>query len=174
MKESYLLAVPSNILVCDLEQKSRYAKNGDIDVFAPVRQWMQSFPVERWKMIKVRQGHKGWLTLRLVTCRVFAMIEGEVGDGETLIVSKWRDETGKPRCDYYLSYFKQPTDLDEYARVIKSAYRIEESFRRAKGECGLSDYQVRNWLGWHHHVALAMLSQWFLTEELLTQKKRYR
>jgi SRSO17 transposase len=174
MKESYLLAVPSNILVCDLERKSRYEKNIDTDSFVPVRQWMASIPAERWKTIKVRQGHKGWLSVRLVTCRVLAMIECEVGDEETLIVSKWRDDTGKPRCDYYLSYFKEPTDLDEYARVIKSAYRIEESFRRAKGECGLSDYQVRNWLGWHHHVALAMLSQWFLTEELLTQKKRYR
>jgi SRSO17 transposase len=174
MKESYLLAVPSNILVCDLEQNSKYDKDSNDAIFVPVRQWMASISSERWKTIKVRLGHKGWLTVRLVTCRVLAMIEGEVGDEETLIVSKWRDDTGKPHGDYYLSYIKEPTDLDECARVIKSAYRIEESFRRAKGECGLSDYQVRNWLGWHHHIALAMLSQWFLTEELLTQKKRYR
>lgn len=174
MKESYLLAVPSNILVCDLEQKNMYNKNESNDIFVPVRQWMTSRPSERWKTIKVRQGHKGWLSVRLVTCRVLAKIEGDVGDVETLVVSKWRDETGKPRCDYYLSCSEESTTLDEYARVIKSAYRIEESFRRAKGECGLSDYQVRNWLGWHHHVALAMLSQWFLTEELLTQKKKYR
>jgi len=136
---------------------------------------MQSLPAERWKLVKVRQGHKGWLSVRLVTCRVLAKIEGEVGDEEVLVVSRWRDETDKPRCDYYLSYNKEgAVTLDEYGRVIKSAYRIEESFRRAKSECGLSDYQVRNWLGWHHHVALSMLSQWFLTEELLTQKKRYR
>jgi len=55
--------------------------------------------------------------------------------------------------------------------VIKQAYRIEESFHRAKGECGLADYQVRNWKGWHHHVALSMLTLWFLTEKLLNQKK---
>jgi SRSO17 transposase len=171
MKESYLLAVPSNILICDLDCK----KKTDADIFISVQKWMQSLPAERWKMIKVRQGHKGWLTLRLVTCRVLAMIEGEVGDEETLIVSKWRDDTNKPRCDYYLSYSNEcHVDLDEYGRVIKSAYRIEESFRRAKSECGLADYQVRNWIGWHHHVALSMLSQWFLTEELLTQKKLYR
>ena len=30
------------------------------------------------------------------------MIEGEVGGEETLVVSKWRDEKDKPRCDYYL------------------------------------------------------------------------
>lgn len=171
MKESYMFAVPSNILICDLESIC----NNNTDIFVSVHKWMQSLPAERWKLVKVRQGHKGWLSVRLVTCRVLAKIEGEVGDEEILIVSRWRDETGKPRCDYYLSYNKDGiVSLDEYGRIIKSAYRIEECFRRGKSECGLSDYQVRNWRGWHHHVALSMLSQWFLTEELLTQKKRYR
>ena len=170
LNEPYVFAVPSNILIGDLEGKA----TTDTPVFISVQQWMKSIPAERWQTIKVRQGHKGWLSVRLVTCRVLAMIEGEVGEEETLIVSKWRDETGKPRCDYYLSYNKEHTDLDEYARVIKAAYRIEECFHRGKGECGLGDYQVRNWQGWHHHVALSLLSQWFLTEELISQKKSYR
>lgn len=170
MKEPYVLAVPSNILILDLE------KNDDVNdaKFVSVEKWVKSIPADRWKLIKVRLGHKGWLSVRLATCRVRAMIGNEVGDEETLIVSKWREDTGKPRCDYYLSYNKERTDLDEYARVIKAAYRIEEAFHRGKGECGLADYQVRNWLGWHHHVALSMLSQWFLTEELMSQKKSYR
>jgi SRSO17 transposase len=171
MKESYMLAVPSNILICDLDRKRRT----EADMFISVQKWMLSLPAERWKTVKVRQGHKGWLTVRLVTCRVRAMIENEVGEEEMLIVSKWRDETNKPRCDYYLSYNNgEKVSLDEYGRVIKSAYRIEESFRRAKSECGLAEYQVRNWIGWHHHVTLSMLSLWFLTEELLYQKKVFR
>jgi SRSO17 transposase len=170
-KESYVLAVPSNILMCDLDRKRRT----ESDTFMSVQKWMRSLPAERWKTVKVRQGHTGWLSVRLVTCRVRAMIENEVGDEEMLIVSKWRDETNKPRCDYYLSYSNgEKVSLDEYGRVIKSAYRIEESFRRAKSECGLAEYQVRNWIGWHHHVTLSMLSLWFLTEELLYQKKVFR
>jgi len=70
------------------------------------------------------------------------------------------------------SWSDEPIDLHEYAKVIKQAYRIEKSFHRAKGECGLADYQVRNWIGRHHHVALSLLTLWFLTEELLNQKKR--
>jgi len=172
MKESYILAVPSNILICDLENTSCSCC---ANRFISVHHWMKSLSADRWKLVKVRQGHKGWLSVRLVVCRILAMIEGEVGDEEILIVSKWRDESDKPRCDYYLSYNNgEVVPLDEYGRVIKSAYRIEEGFRRSKSECGLGDYQVRNWLGWHHHVALAMLSQWFLTEELLRQKKMFR
>ena len=40
--------------------------------------------------------------------------------------------------------------LSELARVATAAHRIEECFRRAKGEAGLADYQVRNWIAWHH------------------------
>jgi len=170
MNEAYVLAVPSNILILDLEASDQ---NGN-EEFVSVQKWMKSISAKRWKTVKVREGHKGWLSVRLATCRVRAMIENEIGDEETLIVSKWREDTGKPRCDYYLSYTKERTDLDEYARVIKEAHRIEEAFHRGKGECGLADYQVRNWMGWHHHVALSMLSQWFLTEELMYQKKAYR
>ena len=172
MNKSYILAVPSNILVCDLENTSCSCC---ANTFVSVHHWMKSLPADRWKLVKVRQGHKSWLSVRLATCRVRAMIEGEVGDEETLIVSKWRDESYKPRCDYYLSYNNgEEVSLDEYGRVIKSAYRIEECFHRGKGECGLGDYQVRNWLGWHHHICLSMLSQWLLTEELIHQKKMVR
>ena len=66
----------------------------------------------------------------------------------------------------------EPNDLHEYARVIKQTYRIEEGFHRAKGECVLGDYQVRNRVGWHHHVALRLWTLWFLTMELMNQKKR--
>jgi SRSO17 transposase len=175
--ESYLLAVPSNILIMDLDAPANICKHCGKEHkrdFVGVTSWMKNIPSKKWKTIKVRQGHKGWLRVKLVTCQVRAKIENEIGDEETLIVSKWREDNGKPRCDYYLTWSKEPTDLHEYARVIKQAYRIEESFRRAKSECGLAEYQVRNWTGWHHHVALSLLTLWFLTVELLNQKKAYR
>jgi len=175
--ESYMFAVPSNILILDLDTPIKTCKYCGEEYkrdFVNVCDWQKNIPSNKWKTIKVRQGHKDWLTVKLTTCRVRAMIENEVGDEEMLIVSKWREDSGKPRCDYYLSWSNEPIDLHEYARVIKQAYRIEESFRRAKGECGLADYQVRNWMGWHHHVALSLLTLWFLTMELMNQKKAYR
>ncbi|MDR1493500.1 MAG: hypothetical protein LBT05_12365, partial [Planctomycetaceae bacterium] len=142
--------------------------------FVPVRHWAKTIPAKQWKTIHVRQGYKGWLTVKLITCRVYAKMENEIGDEETLIVSKWNDDSGEQHCDYYLSWSNEPVDLEEYARVIKQAYRIEESFHRTKGECGLANYQVRNGKGWHHHIALCMLTNWFVTEELMNQKKVYR
>ena len=75
MNKSYILAVPSNILVCDLENTSCSCC---ANTFVSVHHWMKSLPADSWKLVKVRQGHKGWLSVRLAICRVRAMIEGEV------------------------------------------------------------------------------------------------
>jgi SRSO17 transposase len=51
------------------------------------------------------------------------------------------------------------------ARVTRAAHRVEECLKRAKGEAGLADYQVRTWAGWHHHQALSLIATWFLAGE---------
>jgi len=28
---------------------------------------------------------------------------------------------------------------------------IERVFEDGKSHCGMTDYQLRNWVGWHHH-----------------------
>jgi len=61
--------------------------------------------------------------------------------------------------------------LEELARVAKAAHRIEECFERAKGEAGLGDYQVRNWMAWHHHQTLSLMAAWFLNQETRRGKK---
>ncbi len=37
-------------------------------------------------------------------------------------------------------------------------WQIEECFELAKGDCGLDEYEVRSWRGWHRHVTLSMLA----------------
>jgi hypothetical protein len=61
-------------------------------------------------------------------------------------------------------------ELEEFSRVAKAEHRIEECCERAKSEAGLSDYQVRNWIAWHHHQTLALLAAWFLTRETRGEK----
>ena len=35
---------------------------------------------------------------------------------------------------------------------------LEASFKRGKGEVGMDAYQVRTWHGWHHHMALSLMT----------------
>jgi hypothetical protein len=66
------------------------------------------------------------------------------------------------------------TTLDELIRVAGSRWAVEECFQTAKGECGLDDYQVRRYPGWHRHMTLAMAAHACLTvlraRELETEK----
>jgi SRSO17 transposase len=50
------------------------------------------------------------------------------------------------------------TTLAELVRIAGSRWAIEECFELAKGDCGLADYEVRSWRGWHRHVTLALLA----------------
>ena len=89
----------------------------------------------------------------------------------SVVVIRYREESGTIKHDYYLSNASTKTPLKEFARVAKEEHRIEESIKRAKSEAGLADYQVRNWLGWHHHQVLSLLAVWFLVLEARRGKK---
>ena len=64
-------------------------------------------------------------------------------------------------------YFVSTVGLDEdvvKAYIQAQRFFIEHSFREAKSECGMADYQVRRWDTWHHHMALVMLGTLFLVK----------
>ena len=50
------------------------------------------------------------------------------------------------------------TTLPELVRVAGMRWAIEESFELAKGDCGLDEYEVRGWTGWHRHMTLSLLA----------------
>ena len=49
-------------------------------------------------------------------------------------------------------------------------YWVERAFQEAKSELGMSDYQVRKWHAWHHHMALVMLALSFMVKERILSK----
>ena len=167
--ECYLLAVPSNTLVRDLTVPAPPdAGRGPRPQipFTRVDRWCAAVPENAWQTIEVRDGDKGPLTTQAVRRLVQARTEGKAADvAEFLVVFRERQEDGTWKHDYLLSSAPLPTPLWEFARVFKAQHRIEESLKRAKGEAGLADYQVRTWEGWHHHQTLSLIATWFLTRE---------
>jgi SRSO17 transposase len=174
-QENYLLAVPSNTLVRDLaapepEYRGRGRRPGV--PFARVDRWRGALPEDAWETVEVRDGEKGPLVVQAVRRLVQARTEGRPSDvAELLVVFRERQADGTWKHDYMLAHGPLGTPLWEFARVIKAGHRIEECLKRAKGEAGLCDYQVRTWEGWHHHQTLALLATWFLTVETRRGKK---
>jgi SRSO17 transposase len=167
--ERYLLAVPSNTLVRDLEaEPPEYGGRGRPPQRPWVRvdRWCAALPDDAWTTLEVRDGEKGPLVVEVVTHRVQARAErGGAGLEELLFITRERQADLSFKHDYYLSNAAPHTPQKELARVAKAAHRIEECLERAKGEAGLADYQVRTWVAWHRHQILALLAAWFLNQE---------
>lgn len=173
--ERYLLAVPSNTTIRDLQEKIPQRSGHGRQRKAPfrqVRQWLDAIPPTAWSRIIVRDTEQGPLEVEILKRRVQAKTEHRrVGPEEMLVVIRWREASGAVKHDYYLSNARPKTSLKEFARVAKAEHRIEECIQRSKSQAGLADYEVRNWSGWHHHQVLSLMATWFLVLETLRGKK---
>ena len=173
--ERYLLAVPSNTLVRDLNAEpppyAGWGRRPQVP-FMRVDRWCATLPKKAWMTVDVRDAARGPLVVQAVKTRVQAKTDRRRnGPEEMLVVLREMQDDGTMKHDYYLSNASAETPLAEFARVAKAEHRIEECLERAKGEAGLAQYQVRNWNGWHRHQTLSLLAAWFLTQEDLRGKK---
>lgn len=174
--ERYLLAVPSNTNVRDLEGPLPAYKGlgrRPKGTFGRVDRWAASLDPKDWSRVEVRDGEKGPLEVEILKRRVLARTERgrDAGAEELLVVTRYREHTGTMKVDYHLSNAHADTPLGELARVTKAEHRIEDGLKRAKSEAGLSDYEVRTWVGWYHHQVLSLMAVWFLILEARRGKK---
>jgi SRSO17 transposase len=173
--ECYLLAVPSNTSVRDLAAPGPpYPGHGrpPLPPFGRVDRWAAAVPAGAWQAVEVRDGEKGPVVVQVARALVQARADNRASDvAELLVVVRERQGDGTWKHDYLLSNAPLATPLAEFARVFKAQHRVEECLKRAKGEAGLADYQVRTWQGWHHHQALSLVATWFLTRETRRGKK---
>ena len=140
----------------------------------PVRvdRWAAEQPPEAWQRLTLRGGEKGQLLAEYLHARVW------VWDGTETQAQCWhlllRREVGASEVSHYcLSNAPAHVSWPELARVQAQRYFIEHSFREAKSECGLADYQVRRWDAWHHHMALVMLGTLFLVKQKTEGRKQW-
>jgi SRSO17 transposase len=170
--ERYVLDVPCNTLVRDLEARRPPRKRGPRGRgrkrAVPLRRadaWAARQPAARWRAFTVRGGEKGPLRVEAMTTRVVAKDEHRrVGRAEERLVVI-RTVEKEPRTSYCLSNAPADVPLAELLRARAERYRIEQVIEEGKGEAGLGHYEVRSWVGWHHHVTLALLALWFLATE---------
>jgi SRSO17 transposase len=58
---------------------------------------------------------------------------------------------------YFFSNAPIRTPLSEFVRISGMRWPIETIFEETKGEVGMDHYEMRSWIGWHHHMLLAQL-----------------
>lgn len=164
----YVLDVPCNTLVRAPAERRPAARPGGrprLPRFERVDQWAARQPAGRWRKVKMRDGEQGPLEVKVLLATVQTKDEdGRAGPLERLAVL--RSCARHPRTWYTLSNARE-AHRGELARVHGARHRIEELLGQGKGEVGLGQYEVRSWVGWHHHLTLSLVALWFLQCERL-------
>jgi SRSO17 transposase len=170
----YVLDVPCNTLIRDLEAPPEIGASGRrrLPPFEQVQAWAARQPAAAWQKLTVRAGEKGLRVVRALTRLVQTKDEdGRVGRGERLLVVRPVDQAAD--VTYALSNAWSGVSLRELVGVKGQRPRVEQAIQEGKGEVGLSHYEVRSWVGWHHHMTLTLMALWFLClEKTIAEKKR--
>jgi SRSO17 transposase len=134
-----------------------------------VDEWAKRQPANAWKKQTVREGTKKTIVYEFLAVRAWLY------DAAHNTLKKWwlivrRDIQNKSECKYSISNAPNTTKLKRLAYMQASRYWVERSFEDGKKYCGMADYQVRGWNGWHHHMSLVMMVMLFMLEEKITLK----
>jgi SRSO17 transposase len=119
-----------------------------------VRALLAEVPADGWHRLSCGDGAKGprrydW------ACR-------PINGPEPETYARWllirRRTTDPAEVAYFVCGGLPGTTLEELARVAGRRWAVEECFELAKGNCGLDEYEVRSWVGWHRHVTLSLFA----------------
>jgi SRSO17 transposase len=165
----YVLDVPANTLIRDLEEAPVAGKRRP--PWRRVDAWAKAQPPSRWRKFTRGDGAKRPKVVRALEAWVQTKDEGgRVGPRERLVVI--RTVGGISQTWYALSNAPAQVPLSQVVGVQGRRHGVEELLQASKGEVGLGHYEVRSWVGWHHHMTLSLLALWFLILEKSRLRKK--
>jgi SRSO17 transposase len=131
-----------------------------------------ALPASAWKALQVREGAVGPLVFELAALRVWGLRHGKPGPPSWLLIR--RSLGAEPELKYYTSNADAETPLSTLALVACTRCRVEEFFEDCKSYLGMTQYETRSWIGWHHHMTLVGLAHLFVTlmQKRLPKKRR--
>jgi SRSO17 transposase len=165
----YVMDVPSNTLLRDLKEAPAPGRRRP--AWRRVDAWAKMQPSSRWRRLVIGKGSKGPQVVRVLEASVQAKDEdGRLGRRERLVVI--RTVAGEAQVWYTLSNARAEVPVERVVAAHGQRHGIEEVLQAGKGEVGLAHYEVRSWVGWHHHMTLSLLALWFLIREKQRLEKK--
>lgn len=122
-----------------------------------------------WHTVAWREGTQQSLSSRFARVRVRAAHLSNrhpCADDEQWLLIEWPIGQAEP-TRYWMSNLPQEIECTALVNICKMRWRIEHDYRELKQEFGLSHYEGRNWLGFHHHATLCVAAYGFLTAQRL-------
>lgn len=168
--ERYVVDVRDDLRFRDLRAKppERNGTTGRIPSVPPATNaatWAAAQPASAWERITIRDGEKMPLVVEAAETWVETFEEHtRVGPVERFCVIRTVDNP-EPKTWHTLSNAEEEVPLADVVWGHAQRYWEEASLKDCKGKTGMAHYEVRSWVGWHHHMTLSLLALWFLVVE---------
>ncbi len=117
---------------------------------------------DRWATVIVREGSKGPLTVDVTARRVVFREDALPAREEWLVIRRAGPLQRVSDWKFFRCNAPADTPFATLARLTAWRWPIETTIEECKMELGLDHYEVRGWVGWHHHVTMTMLAHHFL------------
>lgn len=122
---------------------------------------LAGLPASAWRVVRWREGSKGWLRGRFAAVRCWRVTSDETRHLGWLIGEDSSD--GKRR--FFWSNFGPGETLERMVEYAHRRHWVEQYHGEAKGLLGWDQYQGRLWTGFHRHAVAVMLAYSFLVWE---------
>ena len=134
-----------------------------------VNQLTRQLPAATWGRARIKEGTKGPLVCDFACLRVIEVRDDLPGQELWLILRRNLDDPTEIKY-----YFTNPAHIDpaELVRMSGMRWPVEIILRAGKVEVGFDHYELRSWIGWHHHMLFVFLAHHFLVRMRIFFKER--
>ncbi len=142
------------------ELKTKKVLAGDEKQPITVKELAKSINDYFWYRRTVSEGTKGPITYEFTKRRIVLSNHGMPEKTVWLVIKRTPGEN--PDYSYGISNAMVSTRLPAFVWLSGLRWSIEQCFEETKSELGMAHYEVRKFMGWHHHILVCMLAHFFL------------
>lgn len=113
-----------------------------------------------WYRRQVSEGAKGPIVYEFTRRRVILSASGLPEKTVWLLIRRTIGDD--PQYSYFISNAPRSTRLKTLVWLSGLRWAIEQCFEEAKTELGMDHYEVRKFMGWHHHILTCIMAHFFL------------
>ena len=113
-----------------------------------------------WYRREVSEGTKGPIVYEFTRRRIILAASGLPQREVSLLIR--RTIIGPVTYSYFISNASTYTKFRTLIWLSGLRWAIEQCFEETKTELGMDHYEVRKFMGWHHHILTCMLAHFFL------------
>lgn len=142
-----------------------------------VKELIDTLADDDWKTYTFRTGTKGGMKRKMVIFDVYVWsatrVTEQYPEKLRLIISTDIDGT---EVKYSLTNEGQVTQEKSFSgyQILyrqMQRYWVERGFQDCKDVLGMTDYQVRKWMAWHHHITLTIMALHFMVMQKINCQK---